>query len=417
LSILPYSWIIPDVTLHDFYLGVHWTLSAAVLGKWPRRDFLQQPVSGPGQTVCTERAKQLQGEDLAGGIRIGFTGNDGDYKWHKETFKFDAYNNNKCCHRCGACKDDIRTVYTDFTQGAGWRGTIKTTQSYFDSVGAAVSPLALVPGWTPLLARTDIMHNLFAGSGNKFVGSALVELVQEGRFGGIPGRGYSWARALKVAWLKFKRFCRKHGLTTSQPVFTRARLNYETNLSAPSIKAKAFDTRVLIAWCSELCIEAALTDDSLHAQMRASTAWGIAEFCRIIELSGRHMTPTEVAAAREAGQTFLQCFGWLAREAIDAKKSTWPLKPKMHQFDHLLDDLVMDMLNPRFWWNFGNEDFLGTLKRIAQKCARKTLAESVLRRYLIKLALRWRGRDRAGHAKRVRAWAQAKAASKKRRLH
>ena len=385
LAVMPYAWI-NDHTLEDLYMAIQWGCAVGFGGVWPSLDHLRRELAA--------RIRCRAGEPLAGGYRMAIIATDGDYKWHKETFRFDAYNNIRCCHRCRANKKNIGTLYTDFSATAGWRATLLTAADYFASVGDKVSPLALIPGWSPTMARTDIMHNLFSGSANKSTASALIKLVTLGWFDAVPGHGTSWPLQLKRAWLSLKAFVKRLGLSCSQPCFTRKRLNFDTNRCAPSVKAKAYNSRIMVAWIAEECGKAVQAGhDTLHDKMRASVTWGLAKFCSVLDNSGRCMSPAEVASARRAGVVYLQTFAYLARDAVDSGVSLWPLKPKMHQFDHLLDDLLVDMMNPRFWWNFGNEDCVGLLKRIAMKCSRKTVASAVLRRYMIKIGLRWRRRD------------------------
>ena len=72
----------------------------------------------------------------------------------------------------------------------------------------------------------------------------------------------------------------------------------------------------------------------------------------------------------------------------------------MHQVDHMLRDLEVERINPKVFWNFANEDFVGKIKKIARKCHRKTLAECAMQRYMLKISLRWLDRgDVAWHAK------------------
>jgi hypothetical protein len=37
------------------------------------------------------------------------------------------------------------------------------------------------------------------------------------------------------------------------------------------------------------------------------------------------------------------------------------------RFEHVLDDLAVDLENPKAHWNYGNEDFLGQICKIARR--------------------------------------------------
>lgn len=71
--------------------------------------------------------------------------------------------------------------------------------------------------------------------------------------------------------------------------------------------------------------------------------------------------------------------------AASMSELSWVLLPKMHLFDHMNQDLRVEAYNPRWFHNFGGEDYMGVLKAVCSKCAGQGMAIQVLRRTLLRL--------------------------------
>lgn len=69
----------------------------------------------------------------------------------------------------------------------------------------------------------------------------------------------------------------------------------------------------------------------------------------------------------------------------------YKLRPKHHYMDHMAKDLGRNCLNSlKLMACFGDESFLGYLKRIGVQCHSSNMMERLFQRYLLFLALRWR---------------------------
>ena len=73
------------------------------------------------------------------------------------------------------------------------------------------------------------------------------------------------------------------------------------------------------------------------------------------------------------------------------------MRPKHHNMDHMGRDIDRLRLNPRkIMACFGDESFLGYLKRIGIKCHQATLMVRLFQRYLLFISLRWRDNSYKG---------------------
>jgi hypothetical protein len=75
--------------------------------------------------------------------------------------------------------------------------------------------------------------------------------------------------------------------------------------------------------------------------------------------------------------------------------SLYAYKPKLHYFEHMCDVIRVEKLNPAWYWNFAEEDLMGTAIDLGSKTHRTTVPERVLDRYWIRLALAFSGRGSA----------------------
>ena len=51
---------------------------------------------------------------------------------------------------------------------------------------------------------------------------------------------------------------------------------------------------------------------------------------------------------------------------------------------HLCSDVVPSLrLNPKAFWTYAAEDMIGRIKRLAKKCHRASLCQSLVERYLV----------------------------------
>ena len=183
------------------------------------------------------------GEVLAGGHKCIVTQVCGDYKFFKETFKFQAYCNNDCCHLCCASKDDPSRLYTATGPDAPWRQMLRPP-SVLDT------PLARIPGFSRDLIKVDVMHNLHLGSGLHVFASAILELCEEGLWG-----AGSINTRLSRAWQEFEQWRKLWKLDCSMSKLTLTTLGVEKKTNYPCLKAKAHNCRILVAWLSEKAVE------------------------------------------------------------------------------------------------------------------------------------------------------------------
>ena len=71
----------------------------------------------------------------------------------------------------------------------------------------------------------------------------------------------------------------------------------------------------------------------------------------------------------------------LATMCFNRQLKWWKLSPKLHLFVHLCAHQIL-MGNPRYWWCYGDEDLVRIMIGIADSVHPRTLAISVLCKWL-----------------------------------
>ena len=246
-------------------------------------------------------------------------------------------------------------------------------------------PLCAIPGWHLHTIKLDTMHIVNLGLGKHVNGNLMIEMCSMGMFGPTPLEDQ-----LKRCWLAFREWCAAQGTTGSQKCFKRDHVRKSGN-EHPELRTKAWNGRLVSAFLAhELSNEHAGTTDP-HTAMLVSLSWALAEFYLVMELEGRFMSDAGTQGFVLAGETMLQTYYGLACEAAKSKKMMYGLKPKMHLVSHLCEQIQVDRRNPRLFHCFKDEDMIGKTVRVAAKCHRVTITARMMQRYMLRLALRWKG--------------------------
>jgi hypothetical protein len=79
----------------------------------------------------------------------------------------------------------------------------------------------------------------------------------------------------------------------------------------------------------------------------------------------------------------------LSSEALSAKEYRWHIVPKCHMATHLAFDFAATGVNPRRVTCYADEDMVGRVKKIVERCHGSTAPVTSLHRYSILVGTRW----------------------------
>lgn len=231
--------------------------------------------------------------------------------------------------------------------------------------------------WGPLLR--------YLGTGKDLTGAALVLLAGSGFYGEA---GLSPDDPYKRAHARFKGWCSEQGLASSCPLFTQKSCHAA---HFGCYDGKAAQIKMMIFWLADefaLAVSSELCTD-VEIQLAATCFWALAAWVHTLDHAGLLLTGAQVEACLHYGRVHLRTHKALALWAVQNKVRRWKVRPKMHYLDHTFRE-VSNGLNPRFFQCFLDEDFIGKVVSVAERCHRSTVAHNVLRRYMVLLDRRWR---------------------------
>lgn len=179
-------------------------------------------------------------------------------------------------------------------------------------------------------------------------------------------------------------------------VFSLRFLQRDSTLSYPSLpgEVKAAHVKPIVAFLAAKAYE--LCDNTVYDKVRAVCAWSYCDWQYTLDCGGLVMQAADRQRAVRSAKLFLVSYQWLAVAAFDAGRCQYKVRCKHHFFGHTARRLESCAWNPKGQQCILEEDFLGKVKRIAARTARKTMPARVLDRYIIYLHLRWERRRRAG---------------------
>jgi len=104
-----------------------------------------------------------------------------------------------------------------------------------------------------------------------------------------------------------------------------------------------------------------------------------------------------VREAQESGYLCLLCFQRLAEMAEADGRKAYHMRPKLHDFDHIVGNLSIYRLNPLWLDCADDESFMGKLKAMGGPIHGRSLMPRLQSRYLLYLGIRWARARRNGY--------------------
>ena len=324
-----------------------------------------------------------------------------DIVWHSPPSKRTSLSRNWCSTflhttraRCAkiamGIKKDDDMLYTRTGPNAPWQRRPRSTRAYL-AIGRKLPILVKIPGWHLQYHRNDPMHILFLGIVLHLLGSTRMFLVTTQHH--WPGN--SIQDRLMQAWLAMRAWCRHRGLQCSQSRFTRGSLGQNRKATHAELKAKAHNSRVMLSWIADVCYHCKARYGET-GQLLAVATWSLDDICYVVD-SHPDWQLSDAMAERiyRRGHDFLKTYKALAVWAVESRRKLFAWRPKFHYFEHLLDTTRLEKINIHAFWNFAEEDVIGSTMDISHRTHRLTVMERTLDRLYIRMGLAFAGRDQA----------------------
>ena len=248
------------------------------------------------------------------------------------------------CHLCKCNRDDI--PWHDFSTKAAWRATQKN-----GAQKGLEHPLFKLPGVTAHSTCLDVLHVLDLGFTSHCLGNIIFDLV----INILPG---SRQQNLKEVWTCIQTNQREpeHGKQLSH--FSLLYFCNPNKLfkSYPQMHhLKAAQCRMLVPVVHQLAHH--YGQGSISCEKKKTLMFNLDMWYNFVY--AEPMVPNSERAKEAVGymNKALQCYQWLAADAVDKGQCMWSMVPKHHYSAEMAYQALY--LNPRFVWTYGSEDYVG----------------------------------------------------------
>ena len=230
----------------------------------------------------------------------------------------------------------------------------------------------------------DWMHCFNLGVCQFVCGNVLYELLLTDCFGAIGGAArIRFGLKLRNAFGRFKRVCNQRGLKHSQPMFTWGRLGLNDRPGWPIFKSKAANCFKVLKWLNSLLQSIDPTTE--HDRMVRNVVQCFHDAHQLMFDHGMYFrNGAEIRFRKLVLMGFLS-YAFLAREAVATRVARWQLKPKHHALDELSLHAYRSKRNPRSYWCFKHEDYMGVSSRITSRAHPSTVSVESINRWLLLL--------------------------------
>jgi hypothetical protein len=128
---------------------------------------------------------------------------------------------------------------------------------------------------------------------------------------------------------------------------------------------------------------------SFDLRWRSGLVGGLTTMETVILHGSRLLTPEAHKEFVVGYCTFRACLNSLADRAISRGEVKYHLRPKLHQLGHITFHFLPR--NPRYYMNYGGEDTVARVKRIATMAHPVHTSRLTMQRYIIQICLRYTG--------------------------
>ena len=128
---------------------------------------------------------------------------------------------------------------------------------------------------------------------------------------------------------------------------------------------------------------------SFDLRWRSGLVGGLTTRETVILHGSRLLTPEAHKEFVVGYCTFRACLNSLADRAISRGEVKYHLRPKLHELGHITFHFLPR--NPRYYMNYGGEDTVARVKRIATMAHPVHTSRLTMQRYIIQICLRYTG--------------------------
>ena len=357
---------ITDGTLEVIFDYLAYSLNMLVTGVYPEFQFNGLP-------------HRLAGKNLdLDGWRAAPIFLKGDWEFLANIVHLPRWDNvlNMCTH-CKASNDPASgLLWTDGSDWAGWRPTMRDHATFLDDMraqGRVISGLWKITTLTVHGVCLDVLHALDLGVSSHLCADIFVEIMDTGVWGNNQEKK---AEGLEKEMKKFYEHNKHKYKIQGELGYARIRTSNEW----PKLKAKGSQIRHICKFALQLATEH--HSGTQHDKDRLLVITFLCRYYDIIEADQMFHSDAAKKELRMLGKLFFCTYTKLAAEALEQNRRAWKIPAKMHLFVHLCED-TSSLINARYIWCYSDEDLMKVVKEIAVTTHPNTMCMNVLYKIVV----------------------------------
>ena len=131
------------------------------------------------------------------------------------------------------------------------------------------------------------------------------------------------------------------------------------------MKCKASETKHLLPALLTVCLEC--NTGSPHDEHRLAAVNAMDKLVSLYDRAGIFLTSSQHNEALQLTSDFYDAYNWLQEWAVEEDRYLHHVVPKFHMFHHMV--LNGKYLNPKVYWTFKAEDYVGKISKLAASVA------------------------------------------------
>ena len=284
------------------------------------------------------------------------------------------------CHLCCAGQPGFPAEQVG-SRTPRWLDELPTTPVPWTTVPPLTRWLLHDPTYPASFYKMDLWHIYHLGIGRAYVASTIVLCLAA--CVGVQTLDGCFNQLTR----SYLAFCKSHGLQPHIRKISKDFVSYGDQKGINGYWNKGGLTTNLMVWLEHYLQALQPEQDSLFMKALLA-AQHINRFFRILYDCDAFLNAQQCAVASKECRGFLNLYVQLARECFEAKRTMYPLMPKLHFLDHFAVKLYWDGLrkglsdNPLQTGCQMDEDAVGRLSRTSRRVNIRKTVERTFQRYL-----------------------------------
>ena len=240
---------------------------------------------------------------------------------------------------------------------------------------------SLLEGFDMSMVFPDLLHVWHLGVARDLIGGAMRTYMDFA----VWGAGNEQTM-LEAPTSSLKDFCRSNQLPLKLSKLTKRKLTL-SRTKYPELRSSGYDAYVVLLWLMHEAQRCPTLPDLLKTCM-----WAGNHALSILCNGGHFLTSQEQNNVQLVGLMFVRCYLLLARQALDANRKLYRIRPKFHLLHHCFRSpfATTSRTNHGAYATWMDEDSLKKLMKIMSETDKRTAERRLLQRWLLSLPGTWR---------------------------